>query len=70
MGEIKTAKINMKERCERNMWIIRDLLENRSDYTHEFEPEELAQIMINAQNEVKECVDINVLNRRIRSCGK
>lgn len=70
MGEVKTAQINMKERCERNMWIVRDLLENRSDYTHEFEPEELSQMMINAQNEVKECVDTNVINRRIRLCGK
>ncbi len=70
MGEIKTAQQNMEIRCKRHMGIARDLIENRSDYLHEFEPEELKQMLLNAQDEIRECVDINIINRRIKSCGK
>ena len=70
MGEIRTAQQNMDIRCKRQMGIVRDLIENRSDYTHEFEPEEIDQMLLNAQDEIKDCVEINIINRRIRSCGQ
>jgi len=70
MGEIRTAQCNMETRCKRQMGIVRDLIENRSDYTHEFESEEIDQMLLNAQDVIRECIETNIINRRIRSCGQ
>ena len=69
MSEITTAQQNMKMRCQENMDAIRDIIKNRHEWGF-FSDDELCDLIRRHQAEIKECVDTNILNRRIRSCGQ
>lgn len=68
MGEIRTAQQNMEERCQRNMNMIVNTLKCRHEIA--FTDDQIRSLIKVCQAQVKECVDINVINRRIRSCGQ
>ncbi len=69
MGEIKTAQQRMEARCQENMDMIRDIVENHDQWTW-MPVNEIKETIRHHQSEIKECIDINVLNRRIRSCSR
>ena len=70
MGEIKTAQSNMETRCTNSMLMIESIITSPKAWVEAYGEKYTKELYWDCQEQIKEIININVINRRIRSCSR
>jgi hypothetical protein len=70
MGEISNAQWNMKQRFISAQEVLRSIFTHPTIWADYGTKKEITALIGKHQAEIASIVEINIINRRIQSCGK